>query len=204
MIKIDIRADVKQAQAFYSNLRRNAVPKAGARAINDVLTTVRAEGAREIKEDHPALRIGDIKDAMKIDRAFWNKLHGSVSTTGTPLSLLSFRPAGGNRAIRFRRTGTAGIYNATRAPKARPVTAMIGTKRSVMQVRGRLAFRIPGTNEIFVRRNAKGRQFRRLRGPSLPGVFRAQYRRFEAIAKQRWAAAFRSRMQYEIELAKRV
>lgn len=201
MIRLDVRADIRQAQRYYSNLRRNAVPKAGARAINDVLITVRAEGAREIKRQHTAMRIGDIKDAMKIDRAFWNKLYGSVSTTGTPLSLLSFSVAGGE--VSRRKIGPRGQVAFSLKRRFRPITAVIGTKRAVMQLHGRKAFRVPGTNEIFVRRNAKGRQFRRLRGPSLPGVFRAQYGRFEALAKKRWPAAFRSRMAYEIELAKR-
>jgi len=204
VIRLDIRADIKEAQRYCSNLQKNAVRKAGARAINDVIITVRAEGAREIKKAHPALAIGAIKNAMLMRKANRLTLVGSVDTEGRPQTLLLFKPSGGDRPVRFRKTRTAGIYNATRAAVARPLTAMIGTKRSVMQYKGRKAFRIAKYgNEIFVRRNGSGRQVRRLRGPSLPGVFRAQYARFQAIAQQRWAAAFRSRMQYEIELAKK-
>jgi hypothetical protein len=57
--------------------------------------------------------------------------------------------------------------------------------------------------EVFVRRFPNGRQIRRFRGPSMPGVFRAQGEKFKAIGQRRWAQAFTSRMQYEIELAKR-
>lgn len=199
MIKLDIRADVRQVQRLYSNLKKSAVRKAAARAINDVIITVRAEGAREIKKAHPALKIGDIKNAMFMRKANRLTLVGSVDTKGKPQTLLLFSPSA---PFVFRKTGRAGIYNAQRS--ARPITARIGTKRSVMQYHGRKAFRILAFgNEIFVRRNGKGRQVRRLRGPSLPGVFRAQYARFQTIASQKWAAAFRSRMTYEIELAKR-
>ena len=58
MIRIDVRADVKKAQKFFTNLGRDGVQKAAARAINDTLTTVRAEGARLIRQQHPALKIG--------------------------------------------------------------------------------------------------------------------------------------------------
>lgn len=203
MIQLDIRTDIKQAQRFYSNLRKSAVRKAAARAINDVLVTLRADGARKIKQSHPALKISDIKNNMIVVKANRLVLKGMVETSGTPLSLTLFRPSGGQRAVSFRKTKTAGIYNATKAARARPVSALIGTKRSAMEVSGRKAFRIPGTNEIFVRRFGKGRQFRKLRGPSLPGVFRAQYGYFQSLARQKWATAFRSRMAYEIELAKR-
>jgi hypothetical protein len=204
VIHLDVRADIRRAQRFYTNLKRRAVPSAASRAINDVLVTLRAEGAREIKKQHPAMKIGDIKTAIKKDDANRHTLRGSVYTKGDPLSLLMFRPSGGNRSFRFRKTGVEGIYNVTRAARARPVTAVIGTKRSVMQIKGRKAFRIPAFgNEIFVRKHPSGRQVRKLRGPSLPGVFRAQYSYFNALAMRRWAIAFRSRMAYEIERAKR-
>lgn len=199
MINLDIRVDVKQAERFYSNLRRNAVKKAAARAINDTLITLRAEGARAIKKQHPALKIGDIKNAMVMNRAFSTLLTGSVKTTGNPQTLLLFSPSA---AFRFGKTGMAGIYNATR--NTRPITARIGTQRKVMQMQGRKAFRVLAYgNEIFVRRFARGRQIRRLRGPSLPGVFRAQKALFQMIANTRWPINFRSRMAYEIQQAKR-
>ena len=200
MIQLDIRTDIREAQRFYSNLRKSAVRKAAARAINDVLVTLRADGARKIKQQHPALAIGAIKNAMFMRKANRLTLKGMVETEGKPQTLLLFKPSGG---VGHRRTtGVRGQVSLIRTN--RPLTAMVGTKRSVMEYKGRKAFRILGfNNEIFVRRHAKGRQVRRLRGPSLPGVFRAQYGYFQALAKQRWATAFRSRMAYEIELAKR-
>lgn len=200
MIELNIKTDIRQAEGFYRNLRGNAVKKAAARAINDTLITLRAEGAREIKLKHPALKIGDIKKAMTIHRANQYSLRGSVDTKGTPQTLLLFAPAGGEGSRR--RIGPRGQVSLVRTKS--PITARIGTQRKVMEYRGRKAFRVlKYGNEIFVRRNATGRQIRRLRGPSLPGVFRAQRDRFQALINARWPVTFRGRMAYEIEQAKR-
>lgn len=188
MITVDIRADVRQVEKMFGHLKAGAVKRAASRAINDALITVRADGAREIKKQHPALRIGDIKGNMVMHRAFPNNLQGRVETKGRPLSLKLFRPGGGRRT----RKGVS------------PVTAMIGQKRGVVSYHGRKGFRIAAFgDEIFVRTFATGRQVRRFRGPSLPGVFRAQGNRFKAIAAQRWAVRFPAQMRFEIERAKR-
>jgi hypothetical protein len=188
VIQLDIRTDISQAERFYSNLRKNAVKKAAARAINDVIVTLRTEGARMIKRDHPALRIGDIKSRMNVKRAFFQNLRGSVNTQGYPLSALLFRPTGGRRLKR-------GVT---------PVSIMFGKKRGVVSVDNRKGFRIGKFgNEVFVRRDAKGRQVRRFRGPSMPGVFRAKGPEMLALARTRWATTFANRMRYEIEVAKR-
>lgn len=189
MIKLDIKSDVKQAERFLRNVRAGAVRRAAARAINDALITVRADGAREIKKQHPALPIGDIKRNMVMDSAFWKNLTGKVETKGKPLSLKLFRPGGGRKTKR----GTS------------PVTAMVGPKRAVMQRHGRKAFRVAAYgDEIFVRTNARGRQMRKLRGPGMPNVFRAQGEKFRQIAIKRWAVTFPNRLKYEIERAKQL
>jgi hypothetical protein len=205
VIQLDVRTDIRQAERFFTNLRRNGVKSAAARAINDTLITLRAEGARMIKRDHPALSIGAIKAAITMKRAHKFNLRGMVATTGKPQTLLLFKVRGGDRPFRFGKTSRAGIYNVTRAARVRPLTAQVGKSRSVMQMHGRKAFRVAAYgNEVFVRRFAKGRQIRRLRGPSLPGVFRAKGNDMKTLAQQRWAVAFRSRMAYEIGLAKSV
>jgi hypothetical protein len=188
VIELDIKIDIRRAQQFYTNLRRNAVKKAAARAINDTLITLRAEGAREIKREHPALSIGLIKNNMVMKRAYYLNLRGSVSTQGRPLSALMFSPSGG---IRGKRTTS-------------PVKARFGKNRTVLTYQGRKAFRVKAyANEVFVRTFAKGRRIRKLRGPSLPGVFRARSERFLQIARERWAQTFASRMRYEISQAGR-
>lgn len=187
-MNVSIQADIREVTRYMRNLKGNAIPRAASRAINDALVTVRAEGAREIKKSHPALKIGDIKSHMVVYKATPKRLSGSVETTGKALSLTLYSVGGG----RVTKRGTSAL------------TAMMGTQRKPVVYQGRKAFRIPAyNNEVFVRKGAKGRGVRRFRGPSLPGVFRAQSERFKQIALARWAVTFPSRLQYEIELAKR-
>lgn len=188
MITVDIKADVKRVEKFFSNLGKNAVKRAASRAINDALITVRADGAREIKKVHSALTIGAIKGNMVIYRATPGNLQGKVETKGRPLSLKLFKPLGG-------KTNRRG-YRA-------PVTAIMGTTRAVVSYHGRKGFRVAAFgDEIFVRTNATGKRIRRYRGPSLPGVFRAQATKFKQIAMKRWAIRFPAQMRFEIERAK--
>lgn len=180
MIAINVKADIRQAQKMLRLLNGSAVHKAAARALNDTITTVRAEGAREIKSAHPALKIGDIKRNMTVSKAYTNKLTAKVETKGKPLSLK--------------------LYGANMTKRG--VTAKLGTKRGPVKYKGRPAFVVLSfAGEIFVRRNEKGRRIRRFRGPSLPGVFRAQLGKFQAIAAKRWKVAFANRLKYEIAKA---
>jgi len=158
------------------------VNRAAARALNDTITTVRAVGAREIKKNHRALRIGDIKRSMKLGRATRNLLSARTTTSGKAQPLSRFRP-------RLFKVGTK---------------ATIGNERVLLGKAGRRVFIIPRYgNEYFIRKSDSGRRVRRFRGPSLPGVFRAQLDRFRAIARDRWAVTFPNRMRFEIEKAQR-
>lgn len=182
-IKVDVRADVSQIRAMYAHLGKG-VDRAAARALNDTVRTLRAEGARAIKRHHRAMKIGQIKREMKIERANPKRLSASVDVTGKPTSLTLFQ------ARQLKRGG---------------VKATIGNTRSLITFKGRKAFIVPKYgNEVFARRFATGRQMRRLRGPSLPGVFRAREKEFTAIAQDRFPKAFRSRIQFEIAKAEKV
>ncbi len=181
MVEIVVKADIRKAQRFVRDLDRRAIDVAAARAMNDTIRTVRAEGARLIKRAHPAMKIGEIKREMHVTKASRWKLRASVRTFGKPLSLLRF---GASET----RSG---------------VSARIGQGRKrVVFYQGRKAFRVKAyQGEIFVRRFEKGRQIRRFRGPSMPGVFRAQRGKFLQIVAKRWPVTFASRMQHEINKA---
>lgn len=202
MISLDIRADVRQAERFLRNLKRIAVKRAASRAINDAAITVRAEGARAIKREHPALKIGDIKNNIARYRATPQNLRAELKVKGRPLSATLFALRGGQQRTR-RSVGVRGQVSLTRMGRARPMTAMFGTRRELVQYHGRKGFRVLRYgNEVFVRSNATGRKLRRFRGPSLPGVFRSRSEEFKAIAAERWKVAFPNRLKFEIEQAK--
>lgn len=181
-MRINVKADIREATRFVKEIDQKGIDRATARAMNDTTTTMRAEGAREIKKAHPALKIGDIKNNLSLVKAFPQRLRASVDTTGKPLSLL--------------------LYNARRARGV--VTAKMGQRQRPVVYRGRRAFIVDSLGgEVFVRKHGKGREIRKFRGPSLPGVFRAQGAKFKAMAAKRFPTAFAGRMTFEIERAKR-
>jgi hypothetical protein len=184
VIQISFQADVREAREFLKIVGQDACDRAAARALNDAARTLRAEGARAMKAKHRALRIGDIKRQMIMKQAFPRRLVARVSVKGRPLSLTLFRPH------ELKRGG---------------VKVTLGNQRVTLRYQGRKTFRVKKYgNEIFARRHAKGRAIRRIRGPSLPGVFRARENEFINIAHRRFRRAFPSRMQYEIDRAAKV
>lgn len=177
---LDVRSDLREVEKLFKYLGPG-VAKAASRALNDTITTVRAEGAREIKRKHKALKIGDIKREMKLGRATRQLLSAGTSTTGKPLPLQHFAPSSKKRA---------------------GVTAVMGLQRVLMGQAGRRVFQVNAYgNQYFIRRQNKGRSIKRIRGPSLPGVFRANLDKFRTIAQTRWATTFPNRLRYEIEKA---
>lgn len=191
-LDIKIEADVKQARRFYRELSDKAIAAATARAINDTLKTLRAEGAREIRKEHPALRIKDIKANMIQKKASRWKLFGRVSTQGRALAL----------SLNKGKDRDAGTWPAN-APKRGGVTAKFGKGRQrPVTYHGRKAFVVKSYGaQIFVRRFGEGRRIRRFRAPSLPGVFRARRAFFNQLIAEKWPRSFQSRMRYEIERA---
>lgn len=182
-MRLDVRSDLKEVEALFRELGPG-VQRAAARALNDTIRTVRAEGARAIKREHRGMKIGDIKRAMVMKQAFPKRLQASVDVEGKPLSFTLFRPH------QLKRGG---------------VKVTLGKQRITLKYKGRKTFRIAKYgNEVFARRFATGRQVRRLRGPSLPGVFRAREEEFGRIAREKLPKAFRSRLQFEIDKAAKV
>lgn len=178
-LEIIVEADIAVARRYITELDQRAINRAAARALNDVTRTIRAQGAKYIKAEHPALKIGAIKAAMKVEKADRFDLTARVSTSGEPMSVL--------------------LFGAT-LNKKRGVSARIGKARKrLIDYHGRRAFVIHAYGgEVFVRREDKGRRVRRFRGPSMPGVFRARRPAFDKLIRERWPKAFASRLDYEI------
>ena len=108
MIHVDVRTDFRAARIYLRHLSTDqGIKRATARALNRTATSVRAEAARMLRQKR-ALRIGDIKKAMRIVRATTKKLVAEVVVSGKPISIrhfsrLRFERMGGKR------TGISGI-----------------------------------------------------------------------------------------------
>lgn len=108
VIGVDVRMDVRGTRRYLSEVERRVVPQVTVRALNRVGTTVKAEAARAIREEAPALKIGRIKQRITIRRA--NPIGPEVVITargaGMPLIEYRARQVRGGVAVTIKRGRT--------------------------------------------------------------------------------------------------
>lgn len=179
---ISIRTEFRQAERFYRHLGKTAVPKAAARAINKTLQGLRTDGARAIRKAHPGgPKIGEIKQELKLYKANFRQLRGVIYVTGRPMSLLRF--------------GATQLKSGASARFGR-------NRKGVIRYHGKPAFILASKGgEVFVPRSGGG--IRRFRGPSMPGMFRAQLPEFKRSVRERWPKEMERSMKFEIQRAAR-
>lgn len=158
---ITFRFDTTQADRALDQLGQRA-PAVMARALNRTTTSVRAFTAREIAGDI-GLRVGVVREALKIRPATADRLQAEVSVSGARIALEDFHATG---RIPSRGRGT--------------VSARIGGARKQYPGAFRVQFR-SGHKAVFrrvrasVRKSAgawaKNLPITELFGPSLPQVF---------------------------------
>lgn len=88
MIRLDVRADVKQVQLFLVATQQG-VKRATARALNRTMVTVKADAARRLQEERN-LTIGEIKKQMRTDNATVGRLFAKLTVSGKPISIRHF------------------------------------------------------------------------------------------------------------------
>jgi len=173
-----IDADPTAAIAALDGIK-NGQQRAVTRAINRTLITWRAEAARLIRVD-TGLKVGVIKDAMRINNANFSRLAGSVIVTGKRIPLIEFGATGPEPSRgRGRVTYRVGPGRRTTVPGA-----FIATMHS-------------GHRGVFKRRSPRRLPIVELRGPSLPKVAAnaAIVKAFETVAD----AALQKNLAHEVE-----
>jgi hypothetical protein len=83
---------------------RNGFARAGARAINRSITTVNAQASREIAKDI-GLPVTQVKRSMRIIRARFESLVGSVEVTGRRIPIEAFAARQTRRGVTYRGRG---------------------------------------------------------------------------------------------------
>lgn len=119
MIRIDIRPELADVERMLREMSPTA-RRATSRAINRTLTTVRAEAARQVREQRN-LPIREIRRQMRIDRATPAALSGSIVVTGRPIPIRHFARSSSRgvsakvtrkgRAVLLRREGRKAFRN---------------------------------------------------------------------------------------------
>lgn len=180
MPAIDIRHDLN---GFAARLGVYGKEKAAAavRALNRTMTTVRAEGARDLKDD-VRLPVGKIKRGMLLKRATRASMAASITFSNKRLRLFTWNPA-----RRQTRWGT-GIRTGGRLPRQiLRVDAISGRVSEVSPAELKSAFiqrsRRFGTPNVWLRQGKESTPIDVLVTPSLSEVL-VQSRLNEALRRR--------------------
>lgn len=146
MAGVTIRVDIAPVQQALAGIR-NGAPRAAARAINRSITTLNAQASREIAKD-VGLPVTQVKKSLRIIRARFESLVGSVEVTGRRIPIIAFAARQTRRGVTYRGRGGG--------RKVIP-GSFIATMRS-------------GHEGVFRRRSKRRLPIIELLGPSLPKV----------------------------------
>jgi minor tail protein Z (GPZ) len=89
-VLIDVRSDLNAVIVSLEGYRKELIDGAVVRALNRTATTVRAEAAREIHDVYQGLKIGDIKDQIRVERATRITMRTIISVSGRPIPIIKF------------------------------------------------------------------------------------------------------------------
>lgn len=78
IVKLDVKGDVSRVMAALNGVQKKVVEPAASKAINDTLTSVRAESASDLRAAINVRTVGAVKKALTIVRARQSNLHGEI------------------------------------------------------------------------------------------------------------------------------
>lgn len=168
MIALDVRADFKDASRWLTRVQRQAVPRAGARAMNRVGTTMRKEAVNAIA-DSAKIKKKNIRARMSIRKANRRHLQVVITAGGGVVPLIEYS------ARKTRRGVTVNVKRGRKLVKGAFISTMKSGHRGVFRRRGRARLKIDEmysstVAQLFV--NTKAR------------------RRIERVAEARWPIEF--------------
>lgn len=183
-VKFDVKADFREAEKYLREIP-SAAKRAASRAINKTTTTVRAVSAREIQQKRN-LKIGVIKQQLRVDRARPNRLFARITASGKPISIRHFG------ARQTRKGVTVKIEKAGR--------------RTALQKYGNKSFRNLGfaKGRVFVRKDKARLPIQAWpRVSGIPSVFvqRQVEAAMQKSARTTWTKRFREEINFELRKA---
>jgi hypothetical protein len=179
-MKFSIKLDLAEIKQMERRVRKGAVPKAAARAINRVAESVRADVVRRMRQ-HRGLKARTIREALTIRRAGATQLLAEVIASGLPIPLREY-------SARQTRKGVTVMVNPTRG-------------RKLIVSKGNKAFTIGKFGKhVFVRQGSKRLPIKKLFGPSIPATFlRKQIvEAMNEVAAREWPKRFAHELEREL------
>jgi len=109
---ISIQSDLRNFQKQLNALEQQAFPKAVARTLNRVASSVRSASAKHIAPMMNAKQ-ADIKRRMREEKSYPRKLWASIITSGSPLKLIAFKARQTAKGVVAKAWGVNKLYRGT-------------------------------------------------------------------------------------------
>lgn len=167
MVEVSVRAEIKQATAYYRELRgTNGMKKAASNAMNVLGRRVRAESVDEIAKRRRVKRSTVRQNVVIAQRAKASELRVVVEGRGRPISLKEYGAKQTSLGVTVNVTGQRKLILGAFGPgfKRGSSTGRAAKKRAISTRPGQ-ASRLGG--HVYVRRGAKRLPIRKLWGPSI-------------------------------------
>lgn len=163
---IDVKHDLAGLSARLGLLAKERVA-ASVRALNRTMTTVRAQGARDLAKEYPGLKIAAIKKRMRFQRATRSSMRAFVDFSGKRFRLTNWAVRQTKTGVRLRMpwgivTGGGGAIPADRLRNAFLQVATTNGVRNVFLRVGKQRYPLhvllaPGLAEAFRERRVGAR-----------------------------------------------
>ena len=171
----DVRADLKEAERYLTDVEKKAVPRAARRALNRTIKQVNTVARRSIAKGVNQKQ-KDIKHQLKVIPASQQSLSASLRATGNKIPLIDFRsPRQTKKGVKVTVGGKRHLFEG----------AFIATMNS-------------GHKGIFTRKTRKRLPIREMMGPSVPNWFvRTEINAaMQERATEQWPANFNRDLDY--------
>jgi hypothetical protein len=186
-------AVITNLDQYLQTLGRKIVGRAAARAMNRAIVSAKAEAARIIREQNPALKIGDIKKAIVEKKAKPNdnlrNVFAYLEMEKKGIGLDKFQPR--RKKIKTARGARYGVTVKFKSGRKLIPGAFMGTSRS-------------GATMIFRRKGSDRLPIKRLYGPSPSQIigYDALRRRLLKYGSDVYAKNFQHELDYQLSRIK--
>jgi hypothetical protein len=179
-MQLNVRVDIEEVKRMATDVQRNRVPNAAARAINKTLANVRTEASKQIRQER-ALSASTVKDALTIHRATKMLLIGDVTASGRPIPLKEYQ-------ARQTRSGVTVKVS----PGPRKLVTFAGNKGFIVNKIG---------GHVFARTGKQRLPIKKLYGPSIPATFVKErvLAALDRVAGDAWHKRLAEELRYEFD-----
>lgn len=205
-MKFDVRADVREAKRFYSELGDRGVNSAASNALNVVGRTIRNESVAEVHAVRQVQRKSMVGRAITLQRAIFWRLVATIYVTGRPLSLKEYSAKQGPRGTTVNVEGKPRLIKSAFGPGSRSrivsrLTFTKGGRRTTLTERSAPAPRVLG-GHVYRRKGKARLPIQQLFGPGFPTGFLKDVvqAKLRAVYERDWPVVFREKI--EDQLAK--